>query len=136
MTIPQYLYLYILTIPLVALFDLLWLGFLAKDFYQTRLAYLLGPVHWPGAIIFYCVYAGGIIFFAVSPALIGGVLSKACVLGVLLGLFAYATYDLTNYATVKGWPLSVVVVDILWGMILTGSVSTLSFLLAKHMFTY
>jgi uncharacterized membrane protein len=135
MTITQYLYLYLLTVPLVALFDLVWLGFLAKDFYQTKLAYLLGPVNWPGAIVFYCMYAGGILLFAVSPALTGGVLLKASILGALLGLFAYATYDLTNYATIKDWPLSVVIVDILWGVFLTGSVSALSFLIGKHILT-
>lgn len=132
MTIFQYLYLYLLTVPVFFLIDMLWLGFVAKDFYQAKLGFLLGPVNWPAALTFYFLYIVGILLFAVVPALGSGSLLKALVLGALFGFFAYATYDLTNYATIKNWPLMVVIVDILWGVVLTGSVATISYWLGKQ----
>lgn len=132
MTYTQYVSLYLITVPLVALLDLLWLGFLAKDFYQTKLAYILGPIQWPAAIIFYFMYAAGIVFFAVAPALPTGSFIKVVAIGCLLGFFAYATYDLTNWATIKDWPVRVVIVDILWGTFLTGSVAAISYCIGKH----
>ncbi len=132
MSFIQYVHLYILTVPVFFLIDMVWLGFVAKNFYQAKLGYLLGPVNWPAALLFYFVYIVGILVFAVVPALEGGTLMKALVMGVLFGLFAYATYDLTNYATIRDWPLSIVIVDIAWGMVLTGSVATVSYLIGKH----
>lgn len=132
MTILQYVYLYVLTIPVFFIIDMVWLGFIAKNFYQAKLGYLLGPVNWPAALLFYFVYIVGILIFAVVPALGVGSLAKAATYGALFGFFAYATYDLTNYATIKGWPLSVVIVDILWGIVLTTSVATLSYLIGKQ----
>jgi uncharacterized membrane protein len=132
MTHIQYLYLYLVTVPVFFLIDMVWLGFVAKGFYQNHLGYLLGPVNWPAAIIFYLLFIVGIIIFAVSPALEAGSLTKALVFGVLFGFFTYATYDLTNLATVKNWPLIVVFVDIAWGMVLSGSVATVSYLLGKN----
>ncbi len=132
MSFLQYVYLYVLTVPVFFLIDMVWLGFIAKNFYQAKLGYLLGPINWPAALLFYFVYIVGILIFAVVPALVVGSLSKALILGALFGFFAYATYDLTNYATVKDWPLSVVIVDIMWGIVLTGSVATLSYLIGKQ----
>ncbi len=128
----QYIALYGLTVPVFFLIDMVWLGFVAKDFYQSKLGYLLGPVNWPAALTFYFIYIVGILIFAVVPALTGCSLMKALVMGVLFGFFAYATYDLTNYATVKDWPLSVVLVDIVWGLVLTGSVASISYLIGKQ----
>ena len=132
MSYLQYIYLYLLTVPVFFLIDMVWLGAVAKGFYQTNLGYLLGPVNWPAAIIFYLLFIVGIIIFAVSPALSAGSLTKAIVLGALFGFFTYATYDLTNLATVKNWPLIVVFVDIAWGMVLSGSVATASYLIGKN----
>ena len=132
MSLLQYITLYVLTVPVFFLIDMVWLGFVAKDFYQSKLGYLLGPVNWPAGLTFYFIYIVGILIFAIVPALTGGSFMKAIVMGALFGFFAYATYDLTNYATVKDWPLSVVLVDIAWGIVLTGSVSSLSYLIGKH----
>lgn len=134
MTILQFLYLYLLTVPVFFLIDMLWLGFVANSFYQSKLAHLLGPVNWPAAILFYLIYIVGIIFFAVAPALDAGSLTKALLLGAAFGFFTYATYDFTNLATLKDWPLSVVIVDVLWGMVLGGSVATISYLIGKSLF--
>ncbi|MCB9811586.1 DUF2177 family protein [Candidatus Nomurabacteria bacterium] len=129
----HYVLLYVLTIPIFVLFDLLWLGVIAKDFYQSRLGELLGPVVWPAAVVFYFVFVAGLLFFAVLPALEVHSLSKALVLGALFGLVTYATYDLTNHATLRDWPLMVTVVDILWGTVLGATVATLSYLLGNYL---
>ncbi len=133
MTIIQYVYLYLLTIPVFFLVDMLWLGVVAKNFYQSQLAALLGPVQWPAAIVFYLLYIVGIIIFAVAPALAQGSLQRAIVLGALFGFFCYATYDLTNLATLKDWPLKVVVVDILWGAVLTATVAAGSYQIGRFL---
>jgi uncharacterized membrane protein len=129
----QYLTLYLLTVPVFLAIDLLWLGVFAKDFYQTQLADFLGPVNWTPAIIFYLLFIVGIIVFAVLPALEAGSVVRAMVLGALFGALAYATYDLTNMATLRDWPLIVVVVDIIWGAILSGTVATASFYIGKNL---
>ncbi len=127
----QYIYLYLLTVPAFFIIDMIWLGFVANKFYQSQLAHLLGPVNWPAAIIFYLIYIVGIIIFAVVPGLEAGSWKKALVLGALFGFFCYATYDLTNLATLRDWPLSVAIVDMIWGAVLTGSVATVSYYLGK-----
>ncbi|MCB0445983.1 MAG: DUF2177 family protein [Gelidibacter sp.] len=131
MTIIQYLYLYLMTIPAFFIIDIIWLGWIGKDFYKAQIGFLLGPINWSAAIIFYLLYIAGIIIFAVNPALQAGSLGKAVLLGAMFGFFAYATYDLTNLATIKDWPFLVTIVDILWGTVLTGSVATVSYYLGK-----
>jgi len=131
MSTIQFVYLYLITIPVFFLIDMVWLGLVAPKFYQAQIGYLLGPINWTAAIIFYLVYIAGIIIFAVHPALAAGSFSKAVMLGAALGFLAYATYDLTNLATIKDWPLLVVFVDLLWGTVLTGSVAAASYYLGK-----
>lgn len=127
-----YLKLYLLTIPVFFAIDLLWLGVVAKNLYQKNLAHLLSPaVNWPAALVFYFVYIAGIILFAVRPALAEQSLAKAAVWGALFGFFTYATYDLTNLATLKDWPLKVVMVDIAWGTVLCTLVASASYLIGR-----
>jgi uncharacterized membrane protein len=122
------IYLYLLTVPVFFAIDMVWLGFAARTFYRTHLGPLLRPsVNWAAAILFYLLYIAGILIFATLPALEDRSLQQATVMGGLFGFFAYATYDLTNLATLKDWPVKVVVVDILWGIVLTASVSTASY---------
>jgi uncharacterized membrane protein len=130
----HYIYLYLLTVPVFFAIDMVWLGVMAKSLYQNKLGYLLGPVQWFPAIVFYLLYIAGILIFATIPALETASLSRALIYGALFGFFAYATYDLTNLATIKGWPLSITLIDILWGVFLTGSVATISYLLGKSLF--
>jgi len=134
MSLLQFFYLYLLTVPFFFLIDMLWLGVVAKSFYQTKLIHLLGPINWPIAITLYLIYVVGIIIFAVAPGLDSHSLIKAAVLGALFGFFAYATYDFTNLATLRDWPTIVVWVDILWGTILSGSVATISYLIGRYFF--
>lgn len=134
MTTIQYIYLYVLTIPAFFLIDMLWLGVIAKDFYQEKLVSFLGPVNWTAAIVFYLIFIVGILIFAVAPALESQSWQKALVLGALFGFFTYATYDLTNLATLREWPLTVTLVDMVWGAVLSGSVATVSFFIGRSLF--
>ena len=127
-----YLKLYFLTIPIFFLIDMLWLGVVAKGFYRQNLAFILSPdVNWTAAISFYLIYIIGILIFAVVPAIERDSMFRALLWGGLFGFFTYATYDLTNMALIKGWPLKVVIVDVLWGVFLCASVAALSFRAAK-----
>ncbi len=120
--------LYLLTVPVFFVIDLIWLGVVAKGFYRRHLDFILSPdVNWPAAIIFYLIYIIGIIVFAVVPAIDRGSLTHALLWGGLYGFFTYATYDLTNMALIKGWPLKIVIVDILWGVVLCVVVAGSSF---------
>ena len=132
MNISYYVKLYGLTVPVFFIIDLIWLGVVAKSFYQKNLKYILSPnVNWTAAIIFYLIYIAGILIFAVLPALAKDSLRHAALWGALFGFFTYATYDLTNLALLKDWPIIIVIVDILWGVVLCSAVATLSFFVAK-----
>ncbi len=108
-----------------AVIDSIWLK-LMNPFYRSHIGDLLADKPQLGyAVAFYVMYIAGILFFALRPALDGGSWLTAVGYGAALGAFAYATYDLTNAATLKTWPLQLIVVDILWGAALTG-LSTLA----------
>ena len=134
MTFIQIIYLYVLTVPVFFVIDMIWLGLVAKDFYRNQIGFLLGPVNWTAAIIFYLLFIVGILVFAVLPALDARSLTKAIILGMFFGFIAYATYDLTNLATTKDWPLTVTLVDMAWGAVLSGSVATASYLIGTKLF--
>ena len=132
MNISYYLKLYMLTVPVFFIIDIVWLGVIARGFYRRNLESILSPnVNWTAAVIFYLIYIAGILIFAVRPALASNSLGSAVLLGGLFGFFTYATYDLTNMATISNWPLKIVVVDILWGTCLCVLVASFSFLIAK-----
>jgi len=102
--------------------DFIWLAFIAQNFYQNQLGDMLrSQIKWPAAVLFYFFYPVGVIIFAVIPGVKAGSLTRSLILGALFGYFTYSTYDLSNFITLKGWPLKVVIVDILWGI----AVSTL-----------
>jgi uncharacterized membrane protein len=127
----KYAQLYLLTTVIFFAIDMLWLGLIAKGFYREKLGYLMAPkVNWTAAFIFYFIYIAGILYFVVVPGLNNGSTATVLLNGALLGFLCYATYDLTNLATVRNWPLSVVVVDIAWGIVLTGSTAFLSYTFA------
>jgi uncharacterized membrane protein len=132
MNVLFYLKLYVITMPVFFAVDMLWLGVVARSFYKKHLGFILSPqVNWPAAISFYLLYIIGILVFAVVPALAKASLSRAVLWGCLYGFFTYATYDLTNMATIKDWPLKVVLVDVCWGAFLCTTVAATSFLLAR-----
>lgn len=127
-----YLKLYGVTVVIFFALDLLWLGVIARDVYQKGLAHLLSPtVNWPAAFAFYLVYISGILLFAVRPALVDQSFLKALTYGALFGFFTYMTYDLTNLATLRDWPLKVALVDIAWGTVLCALVASLSYVTGR-----
>jgi uncharacterized membrane protein len=128
MGFPFYIKLYALTVPVFFILDIFWLGVVAKGFYRSNLANFLSPsVRWGVAILFYLIYLAGILIFAIQPALERDSLARAVLVGGLFGFFTYATYDLTNLATLRDWPVVVVAVDIIWGIFLCAVVSGFGF---------
>jgi uncharacterized membrane protein len=107
-------------------------GVVAKGLYSKYLGnFLSEQVNWTAAIIFYLLFIVGIFIFAILPAVDKASLSKAIVMGALFGFFTYATYDLTNLATMKGWPLTIVFIDITWGSVLTATVSAAGYTITR-----
>jgi uncharacterized membrane protein len=129
MTFIHYLKWYGFTLIAFFAIDMVWLGLVAKAFYQKHLGFLMRPkVNWVAAMLFYMAFVVGILIFAVLPARQAGSLMKAVLLGALFGFFTYGTYDMSNLATLKDWPVIVVFVDIIWGIVLCGSVAALGYL--------
>ena len=118
---------------IMGIIDALWLSVVANRFYKSQLGpMLLEKPNMLSAIIFYVIFVVGVVVLAVRPAVQAGDWKVALGLGALLGLVTYATYDLTNHATLKGFPLTVVVVDIIWGVVLTAAVATLTYLVVTR----
>ena len=124
----MFLKLFFLALPTFLVIDLLWLGVLARSFYQAQLGPLMRPdVNWAAALAFYVIFVAGIVVLAVWPAVTSESMKQAFALGALLGLVAYAAYDLTNLATLEGFPLTMVLVDLVWGTLLTSAVSGITY---------
>jgi uncharacterized membrane protein len=116
--------LYVIATAIFLACDLVWLGLVARGFYQRHLGYLMrNPVNWAAALVFYLLFVVGLLIFAIKPALDVQNPLRALVYGALFGFFTYATYDLTNLATVRDWPLIVTVADLSWGVVLCGIVA-------------
>jgi uncharacterized membrane protein len=126
--------LYLITLAIFFLIDMVWLGVVAKGFYRKHLGALMAPkVVWSAAILFYLLFIAGLVVFVIRPALASGEPLKALLLGAFFGLVSYATYDLTNLATIKDWPIVVTVIDLVWGTTLGGVVSWLSVIAARRL---
>ncbi len=112
--------------------DMIWLGFIARNFYQEHLGSLMKTnVNWLAAIIFYLIFIAGLVFFVINPALTNNSFSYALLAGAFFGLITYATYDLTNHATLKGWPLIVTLADLAWGTFIASATASISFWISK-----
>ena len=123
----MYIKLYLVTLPIFILFDLFWLGLVAKNFYQEQVGFLMrSDVNWIAAIVFYLVFVVGLVLFVIYPAQEKGSLVYALVFGAVFGLVTYGSFDLTSLALIKGWPVLVTVIDMLWGMFIAASVSVIS----------
>jgi uncharacterized membrane protein len=115
--------------------DLIWLGIVARSFYRAQLGHLMrADVNWQAAIAFYVLFVAGIVVFVVWPAIERESLVQALALGALFGLVTYAAYDLTNLATLRGFPPTMVVVDMIWGMLLCTGVSAITWLASARLF--
>lgn len=132
MSFKQMVILYLITLAVFFLIDMVWLGVVAKSFYRRHLGTMLSPkVNWGAAILFYLLFIAGLLIFVIRPALAQGALLTVLWLGALFGLISYATYDLSNLATLRDWPLIVTVVDLVRGTTLGGLVSLISILLGR-----
>ena len=127
----MFIKLFIIALPVFFIIDMIWLVLIAKRFYQDQIGFLMKPdVNWLAAIVFYLLFITGIVIFVITPALEKHSWTHAVIFGALFGLITYATYDLTNLATVKDWPLLVTVVDLIWGSVLASTVSLITYLIA------
>jgi uncharacterized membrane protein len=130
----MFLKLYCIALPIFFGLDMVWLGVAAKNFYTKQIGLLMAPkVNWAAAILFYLLFQAGLVVFVIAPAVEKDSWVHALVLGALFGLITYATYDLTNLATLKDWPLALTVVDLIWGTILASSVSVGTYLIARKL---
>lgn len=108
---------YVATLVVFGLVDFVWLAFIAKDLYRNGIGHLMAAQpNWTAAVLFYLLYIAGLVYFAVRPGLATGSWQTVALNGAILGLVCYATYDLTNLATLRDWPVHIVVADLLWGM--------------------
>jgi|SRR6056297_2865987 len=121
MNIQTFFILYAISVPVFFIIDMIWLGYVASGFYRERMGDLL-QINWTASIIFYLIFLVGLTLFAIYPNMDKG-WQMVLLYGALFGFFTYATYDLTNLATLKDWPLDLVIVDIIWGTVLGGSVA-------------
>lgn len=129
----MFIKLYFIALPVFFAIDMLWLGIVAKNFYRQQIGALMKPdVNWLAAIIFYLIFIFGLVVFVVTPALEKGSWTHAIIFGALFGLVCYATYDLTNLAVAKDWPLLVTLVDLAWGAVLAAAVSSITYFIAHR----
>ena len=123
---------YLAVLPVMAVLDLFWLGVVSKKVYAGYLGPLMrSDVVWPAAIVFYFAYAAGLVYFAVNPGIQANSWNLALLNGALYGLMCYMTYDLTNWAVLKGWPWQIVPIDIIWGTVLSAIVAVVAFFITK-----
>lgn len=114
--------------------DMVWLGMMASRLYRPTLGDIaISGVNLPPAILFYAIYPVGLLIFAVQPALKSGSMSTAIIYGALFGFFTYATYDLTNQATLRNWTVQLTLVDVAWGTILGAISASISFWLVTKL---
>lgn len=123
--------LYLIALPVFLAIDLVWLSFVAKNFYAKHLGNLMAKnPNLVAAFIFYLIFIAGLIVFVITPALDKKTWTQVLLAGAFFGLVTYATYDLTNLATIKNWPLIITLVDLMWGMVLSASVSIITYFIA------
>ena len=133
----KYFLTYFIVLVIFLTIDAIWLGVIARKFYVNNIGYILAEKpNFLAAAIFYSIYVIGIIIFSTIPALKDGSGTTALIYGALFGFFAYLTYDMTNYSTLKDWPLQVSLIDTAWGTFLTGISSYLGYHFAKSWVTF
>jgi len=127
----MFLKLYAIALPVFFAIDMVWLGLVANNFYKSQIGFLMkSDINWTAAILFYLLFIVGLVLFVIAPAVEKGSWVHALLFGALFGLITYATYDLTNLATLKDWPLVVTIVDLAWGATLGALVSVVTYYIA------
>jgi uncharacterized membrane protein len=130
-----YLKLFIVALPISIALDAAWLGVIASGYYHSQFGEFFrpDPILW-AAGLFYTLYAMSLCFFVLKPALALRSLARAVIWGGAFGATAYLTYDLTNLATIEGWPLLAAFVDVGWGTLMTAVTSGLTYWVATKVF--
>jgi uncharacterized membrane protein len=127
----MFMKLYAIALPVFIAIDMVWLGLVAKNFYRNQIGFLMrSEINWAAALVFYLLFVLGLVLFVISPAIEKNSWVRALMYGALFGLVTYATYDLSNLATLKDWPLWVTLVDLAWGATLAASVSAATYFIA------
>ena len=127
-----YIKLYFVTLAAFLAIDAVWLALVARTFYRRYLDWLMAASpNWIAAVAFYLLFVVGVLVFVVVPGVEDGSLRTTLLKGALFGLIAYGTYDLTNQATVKNWPMTITAVDMVWGTALSVGVSYIGFVAGK-----
>lgn len=128
----MFIKLYAIALPVFFVIDMVWLGLVAKNFYRDQIGFLMrSEINWAAAIGFYLLFVVGLVLFVIAPAIAKNSWVHALLFGALFGLITYATYDLSNLATLKDWPLLVTMVDLAWGATLAASVSTATYFIGR-----
>lgn len=135
MKMNQFVRLYLVSLPIFLTLDAFWLGLVASNFYRSE----IGPIlefDWLAALVFYLVFLVGLTIFATLPGIVNKDWQSGFVLGALFGFFTYATYDLTNLATLQNWSLKLVVVDVVWGTFICAATAGLTSIVVTNYFRY
>ena len=120
---------YLIAFVVFLAIDALWLGLVAPKFYKSQIGHLMAEKpNFVAAGIFYLLFIVGLVYF-IKPGIDTGELGKALLAGAIFGFMAYATYDLTNLATLKDWPITVTIVDLIWGTLLSSTITLLTYLI-------
>jgi uncharacterized membrane protein len=128
----NFLKLYAIALPVFCAIDIVWLGFVAKSFYRNQIGFLMNSeINWAAAVAFYLLFFLGLVLFVITPAIEKRSWMHALAFGALFGLITYATYDLSNLATLKNWPVLVTIVDLVWGTTLAALVATATYFIAQ-----
>lgn len=121
---------YLIALTVFFIIDLIWLGLIAKNLYKKEIGFLMKKKpDWAPAIIFYLLFISGLVIFVINPSIEKKDLTQVVILGALFGLITYATYDLTNLATLKKWPIKITIIDLIWGTTLSSLVSVSTYLI-------
>ena len=123
---------YFVALIIFFVIDIIWLVVVARKLYQQKLGFIMSDSpNWIAAAIFYLIFIVGVVFFVINPALEKESWKYALFVGMLFGFITYSTYDLTNLATLKDWPLQITIIDLIWGTSLGGLVSMITYFICR-----
>lgn len=125
---------YVIALLVFIAIDAIWLGLIAKNLYQKEIGHLMSEnVNFIAALIFYLLFLVGLVYFVINPALIDKNITKLIISGILFGIVTYSTYDLTNLATLKDWPIKVTIIDLIWGSFVSTATSLATYFIYNLM---
>lgn len=130
----QFFKLYGIALVVFLAIDMVWLLVISKDLYAKELGYLMTPnVNLLAALVFYLIFIVGLVVFVIQPAISSKSIKDLVIKAVLFGLVTYATYDLTNLATIKNWPILITIIDLIWGMTVSTLVAVATFKISEKL---